>query len=261
MKFWFVFPLVFLAGLLIGGLQPRGELRRLRQELETRKKVENTPPAQSRQLASFLSMLPVDTPVRDPERDHARVSTSRVETAETDNGTATGHVAQLADTRKNRAAMTPEERAEAFKARMEQAAEAWRLRAEIARSGFASKTGFTDKEMMDFDVLMKSMNVRLEDLFIKTAEQLKAGDPFTPETGIRLVNGLTESMVLTYSEMDRKLPATWRKDAGASFDLVTYVDPVVVKPLVEVQDKLPAPGEMRRNRFGGGPPPPSPFRP
>jgi hypothetical protein len=65
-------------------------------------------------------------------------------------------------------------------------------------------------------------------------------------------------MVMTYDEMDRKLPATWRTDAGASFDLVTYVDPKVAQPLVGVQDKMPRGGEMRRNRFGGDG---GPFRP
>jgi hypothetical protein len=260
MKGWIIVPLVFLAGLLIGGVQPRGELRRLRKDLDTRKKVASAPAPQERQLASFLNMLPMAPPPHGAQtaRQDGGSNTSDLAggPAET---SATGTVAGT-DGGKPWKDMTPEERAASFKARMEQAAEVWRLRADVARSTFASKTGFTEKEMTDFDVLMKSMNVRLEDLFAKTADSIKAGETFTPETGIRLMNGLTESMVLTYDEMDRKLPATWRQDSGSSFDLVTYVDPVVVAPLMEVQDKLPKPGEMRRNRFGGEAPP-SPFHP
>lgn len=250
MKAWILVPLVFLAGLVIGGLQPRSELRRLRQDLDTRKKVESAPAHQERQLASFLNMLPMAPPAHDPDpalpNTNSPPASLAAASAEAPTGTVTA-----AGGEKPVPNMTPEERAAAFKARIEQAAEVWRLRAEIARGSFASKTGFTEKEMTDFDVLMKSMNIRLEDLFVKTADQLKAGEAFTPETGIRLMKGLTESMVLTYDEMDRKLPATWRQDAKTSFDLVTYVDPAVVAPLVEVQDKLPQPGDRPRNRFGG----------
>ncbi len=266
MKAWFVFPLVFLAGLLIGGAQPRSELRRLRGELETRKKVESAPVSQSRQLSSFFSMLPMETP-RPAEDSASGPGANRLEpAAESASDTASTHAESGANAPKNWRTMSAEERATEFKARMEQAAEAWRLRADLARAGFASKTGFTDSEMTEFDVLTKAMNVRLEDLFRQTADQIKAGEPFSPETGIRLMNGLTDAMVLTYDEMDRKLPATWRKDSGNSFDLVTYVDPVVVAPLMEVQDKLPAPGGPGRGggpfggRFGGGRPgkPPAP---
>jgi hypothetical protein len=252
MKGWIIVPLVFLAGLLIGGVQPRSELRRLRKDLDTRKKVESTPAPQDRQLASFLNMLPMATPAHEPQPVRPEAGTNMADLAGSSTDSPTGSVAEAGGEKKWKE-LTPEERTAAFKAHMEQAAEVWRMRAEIARGAFASKTGFTEKEMTDFDVLMKSMNVRLEDLFVKTAEQLKAGETFTPETGIRLMNGLTESMVLTYDEMDRKLPATWRQDSGTSFDLVTYVDPVVVKPLVEVSDKLPGPGGPGRGRFGGGP--------
>jgi hypothetical protein len=255
MKAWVLFPLIFLAGLVIGGLQPKGEIRRLRQELDTRKKAEQAPAPRERQLASFLSMLPVDTPRHDDPpaytHDAGNAATQILMTA-------TGLVAETGGTN-HWQTMTPAERTAAFQARLDQAAEAWRLRAEIARGTFAAKTGFTKTDMDNFDVLMVSMNVRLEDLFKQTAKQIEDGTEFTPETGVRLMNGLTQSMVLTYDEMDRKLPATWRTDAGTSFDLVTYVDPKVVQPLVKVQDKLPKPGQGR-GRFGGGPPG-GPFHP
>lgn len=257
MKAWFLLPLVFLAGLVIGGLQPRSDLRKTRQELETIKKVAHTPPSQDRQLSSFLNMLPMDSRVR--EKEPAAASSTNGQPAAAAAEAPTGSVAQAGEAPAPQPEQTPEERAEAFKARIEQASEAWRMRAEVARAAFVSKTGFNEKESTDFDVLMKSMNIRLEDLFKQTAEELKQGGAFTPETGVRLMNGLTASMVMTYDEMDRKLPGTWRQDAGTSFDLVTYVDPAVVQPLTEVQDKLPKPGEMGRNRMRGNGP--NPFRP
>jgi hypothetical protein len=255
MKAWFLFPLVFLAGLVIGGLQPRGELRKIRTEIEKLKRVERTPPSQDRQLANFLNMLPMESPARNKDAAPAQPLTNG-QTAAAAGEAPSGTVARAADPAAPE--QTPEERAEAFKARIEQASEAWRLRAELARATFVAKTGFNEGEATDFDVLMKSMNVRLEDLFKQTAAQLKEGEAFTPETGVRLMNGLTESMVLTYDEMDRRLPGTWRQDAGSSFDLVTYVDPSVVAPLIDVQEKLPKPGEMGRRGRGNGP---NPFRP
>ncbi len=255
MKAWVLLPLIFLAGLIIGGVQPRSELRRLRKDLETRKAVERRPPPQERQLASFLNMLPMDTPGRRDRTDAVNPTNAISENGTTNGVAATGLVANAVSTPQEQ---TPEERAAAFKEQLDKAAEAWRLRAGLARSAFAANTGFNEREMTDFDVLMTSMNVRLQDIFKQAAEQIKSGDSFTPETGVRLMNALTDAMVLTYDEMDRKLPATWRKEGGATFDLVTYVDPVVVAPLMDVQDKLPKPNDMRRNRFGNGP---NPFRP
>lgn len=255
MKAWVLFPLIFLIGLVIGGSQPRSELRRLRNELETRKQVERRPPPQERQLASFLNMLPMETPGRSDRTDLAASTNAFSENGTTNGITSTGTVAR---TDGDPQEQTPEERTAAFRENLDKAAEAWRLRAGLARHAFAANTGFNDREMTDFDVLMTSMNVRLQDIFKQAAEQIKTGDSFTPETGVRLMNALTDAMVLTYDEMDRKLPATWRKEGGTTFDLVTYVDPVVVTPLLEVQDKLPKPNDVRRNRFGNEP---NPFRP
>jgi hypothetical protein len=256
MKYWILIPLLFLAGLVIGGFQPRGEIRRLRQELDTRKKAERTAPPQDRQLSSFLNMLPLET--ARPDSPPASFTHDAGNAATQIMITATGTLAETGGTN-TQTELTAEARSAAMKARIDQAAEAWRLRAEVARNTFATKTGFNDREMTDFDVLMGSMNIRLLDLFKQTAQQIEEGAEFTPESGVRLMNGLTQAMVLTYDEMDRKLPATWRTDAGASFDLVTYVDPAVATPLITVADKLPNPGRTGRNRFGGGQP--NPFRP
>jgi hypothetical protein len=255
MKNWILIPLIFLAGLVIGGLQPRGELRRLHRELDTRKQAERTPPPQERQLASFLNMLPMDTPRRGDPLPASAPERGAGETRLL--AGATGLVSEAASTNSWREP-TPAERSAAFQARLDTAAEAWKMRTEVARNTFAAKTGFTPQDMGNFDVLMTAMNVRMKDFFVKTAEKLESGEAFTPETGVRLMSDLTQSMVLTYDEMDRKLPATWRNDAGGSFDLVTYVDPNVVKPLIKVADKLPQPGESRA-RLGGGRP--NPFRP
>jgi hypothetical protein len=58
------------------------------------------------------------------------------------------------------------------------------------------------------------------------------------EDGIRLMNQVTGALVLTYDEMDRKLPATWRQTGGKGLQLMDFIDPSVARPLIQVEGKL-----------------------
>ena len=240
MKAWFLFPLLFLTVLILGGAHPRSELRRLRRELETRKQAEAAPTPGKQRLRDFLALLPLETPPppRAPTTATAEPAVAAPETTSTPD--AAPDPAGPAPEPEAAPTAETDEQVAAFKTRLEQAAEAWRLRTELARAGFASKTGFSEREMAAFDGVMDAMNLRILTLFRQTADQVVAGESFSAESGIRLMNDLTSALVFTYDEMDRVLPATWRPDAADSFDLVTYVDPSVAAPLLEVQDKMPA---------------------
>jgi hypothetical protein len=49
-----------------------------------------------------------------------------------------------------------------------------------------------------------------------------------------MMNELSAALVLTYDELDRKLPEDWRREAGPQFELVRFVDPEVLTPLQDL---------------------------
>jgi hypothetical protein len=50
-----------------------------------------------------------------------------------------------------------------------------------------------------------------------------------------MMSDLSSALVLTYDELDRKLPPTWRDQAGTGFELVRFVDPEVLTPMQDLQ--------------------------
>ena len=73
-------------------------------------------------------------------------------------------------------------------------------------------------------------------------DRVEGQETISTEDGIRLFNSILDSVVLTYDEMDRKLPENWREGVGDDFQLMEMIDPRVAKPLLKLEDKM---GEVR----------------
>ena len=91
---------------------------------------------------------------------------------------------------------------------------------------------------MQFDTLVQSMNIRIGETIDNFAANLQDAEEVQMEAGIRLMNAITDSVVLTYDEMDEALQEDWRRESGKEFNLMDFIDPEVGRPLINVQDKL-----------------------
>ena len=120
------------------------------------------------------------------------------------------------------------------------AADAWRMRAEVARGDFMVRAGLDGEATAQFDVLMQAMNIRIEHAVSAWADHVAAAGVVAPEDGARLLHEVTGALVLTYDEMDRTLPSGWRAAAGSGFDVVAFVDPAVAMPLAGIEAVLEA---------------------
>jgi hypothetical protein len=127
---------------------------------------------------------------------------------------------------------------EEMRRRIEEAARLWEIRAELARDGFLSSIGADEEQSLRFDVLMEAMNIRLEHAIESWAQVLVAGEMPVREVGVRMMNEISEALVITYDEMDRGMPSTWKQNAGPEFQLIDYIDPTVALPLSGVADRL-----------------------
>ena len=133
--------------------------------------------------------------------------------------------------------------------RIAEAAELWQMRVDVARNAFLNNTGLDENAATQFDVLVQAMNIRLKHAIQLAVDDFKEGDMPDTELSVRLVNDLTEAVVLTYDEMDRTLPGDWREGAGDDFELLDFVNPSVAMPLTEVQGQF-NPGPPRSGDGG-----------
>lgn len=128
--------------------------------------------------------------------------------------------------------------AEEFRQQIRNAAELWKTRVSLARESFASRVPTNEAQVIRFDVLMEAMNIRLEATIEKWVDAIQTQEVVTAETGVRMMNELTDALVITYDELDRNMPADWREKAGSEFQLIDFVDPEVALPLAEIAPKF-----------------------
>ncbi|WP_372807234.1 hypothetical protein [Pontiella sp.] len=122
--------------------------------------------------------------------------------------------------------------------RLDQAIELWNVRTRLARASFIERMGAGEEEINDFDVLMAALNLRAEATISNWVARIEQQEQITSEDGIRMVSELLDWVVLTYDEMDRKLPANWREGVGDEFRLIEMIDPQVAAPLLRIEGRL-----------------------
>ncbi len=240
---WIV--LALLTGLVLGALGPRAELRRARQEVKDLDiLLKSRSQARSTALADVTGMLRLSESVA-RGRSAAASNAAPVAAASPATPSAASNVVAQAKPPHDRA----RERRD-LREQIDKAAEVWRVRSDVARSAFLANAGLDAEQAANFDVVMEAMNVRLKERITFWADRFRDGSELSQETGMRMMNDLSGVLVLTYDEMDRKLPPTWRTTGGAQMEMTDFVDPAVAEPLIGLEDRLP----RRRHGGPGGPP-------
>ena len=229
-------PLALLGGLILGSWGPRLEAKKLRTDVEALKKELKERNPNQNTFGTLTSMM------RIPESDAAsRRGPPLPPPAVSTNAPAPGGT---------NAPPRPHRPREQFRRdlreRIDEGMEAWRIRSDIARNNFVADSGFTPEQAAQFDVLMKAMNIRLRDRLTKFADTVKAGEKLTPESGARVIHDLSGIVVLTYDEMDRTLPTTWRATGSKRLDLADMVEPTVAEPLIDIEKDIQRAEQERR---------------
>ena len=258
MKGWIWVPVALLIGLVAGAVGPRAELRKAREDIaQLRRRVTTTDEEKGR-IGDVLRMLQVPkasgdaSPARRAVLSAPAVPVSAAAGSNAAPGagastvTTTGewHVDfQVGGPRHRRAGRSANGAAEggtSLSNRIQQAVELWRMRSDIARSTFIADVGLNEAQAQDFDVLVGAMNLRLSERIGHWADELARTNsaPLALDTGMRMMHDLTGTLVLTYDEMDRKLPSGWREKAGEGANLLDFIAPAVATPLIGVEQKL-----------------------
>ena len=228
MKNWFWIPLAAIAGVIAGSWGPREDLESYKATVQaerTQKKVSGT--------AGFdafarLANIP-DVAKRRPKTRTNGVE--RVKGVEKVEGVETNGVASVGQRR-------PQVSREDLSARIEDAAELWNTRVELAKTQWKGKLGIgDDKASAAFDSAVAAMNESLRDTMETFAEEIENAGRMTPELGLRMMGDLTRTLAEAYDAIGAAVPAE-RRNEVSEIPVHEFIDPMVAEPLIGVQDKL-----------------------
>lgn len=246
MKSYVLLPFVLLAGLIMGGMGPRSELEKMREELEEAKKLARSGGGTAA-ISDVTNLLGI-------QRRSSAPASQKPDAVSEAGGADTGAESISEDEASQRveAEIAAKQQAEVsasdeaaenqpergFEEDIDRAIELWQTRVAIARNTFVANTRLSDAEAAQFDTIVDAMNVRIGTKIDEFAKEVAGAETVQPEAGIRLVNDITESMVSAYDDLDRSMPQEWRRGAGGKFTMTDFIDPEVARPLVGVQGKM-----------------------
>ena len=233
-------PLVFIAGGLVGYYGPAEELR----SRDVREQEEKTKAKPKNAFGSFTELVNIPEVAKRPRRvketepaTNKNDVAGRVGDAPLPGESASGRVgdAPLPEKRKR---VAPED----LRARIDEAAELWRTRIEIARASAIEKLGLDDKGAESFNDAVEDMNAKLRDSIQIVADRVASSEALTPELGIRLMGDIATSLAETYDAIGTCVDEDHRGEVSR-LQLTDFIDPSVGEPLIAVQDKLEDFGE------------------
>jgi hypothetical protein len=228
-------PLAFVIGGIVGYYGPAEELR-ARESQVKEQAVQKAKKGSRGGFASFASMVNI------PESaSRAGASHKRKEAVPTSDPDA----ADIAESETNRAdrASAPRKRRrtdpEDLRARIDEAADLWRTRSEIARASAVEKLRLDAAGENAFNAALKAMNDKLRDSIQIVADEIAASEEMTPELGVRMMGDLSASLAEAYDAVAACADEGVRNEVSR-LNLVDFIDPSVAEPMIAVQGKLEA---------------------
>ena len=240
MKNWFWIPLAAIAGVIAGSWGPREDLESYKESVQAERTQKKVSGAAGFDAFARLANIP-DVAKRRPKARTNELARS-VRHLAPDESSKTNATA-VADVKDKKS--VPEEpkskhrlSREDLEARIEEAAELWNARVEMAKTQWKGKLGIKDdKASVSFDSAVATMNESLRETMESFAEEIENAGKMTPELGLRMMGDLTRNMAEAYDAIGAAVPPE-RRAAVSEIPVHEFIDPMVAEPLIGVQDKL-----------------------
>jgi hypothetical protein len=223
-------PLVFIIGGMVGYYGPAEELRsRQAQEKVTHEKKQK----KNRQhgFGSFTQLVNIPEVASRRHKHHGewkKKSPAKKNQTQENKNTSTNNTEKAAPP--SRRHLNPED----LRARIEEAADLWRSRSDIARAAAIEKLSLDATGEKAFDEVLKAMNNKLRSTFQIVAEEIASSKQMTPELGIRMMGDVATSLSEAYDSVSANLGENMREEVS-KLQMVDFIDPSVAEPLIEVQ--------------------------
>ena len=225
MKNWFWIPLAAITGVIAGSWGPREDLESYKESVQaerTQRKVSGT--------AGFDAFARLAN-IPDVAKRRPKAGTNGVERVARVEKVETNGVEAVAQRR-------PRWSREDLAARIEEAAELWNARVELAKTQWKGKLGIGDGAgASSFDSAVATMNEALRDTMEAFAGEIENTGKMTPELGLRMMGDLTRNLAEAYDAIGAAVPAERRAEVS-EIPVHEFIDPMVAEPLIGVQDKL-----------------------
>lgn len=246
---WLFVPFACMIGIIVGAWGPREELRHLKKTTEN---TASNAPSSADGFNSFANLVNI------PKEAHSRHRTASDKPLFTGATNSVEHTAAVAadmdDVAENDispdddnavtnapAHRTRPERLDPadLRARIAEAQELWSTRVDIARAQCFANLGIQGDAEAEakFDEAVNSMNDELYATMQNMAEIIRKQPKLTKELGVRMMNDVSGIIAETYESIGAFVPEDKKGDA-ADLDFTDFIDPAVIEPLVQVQDKL-----------------------
>ena len=233
-------PLAFIVGGLVGAYGPTEELRTREERADAEKAKAKERQKASGAFGSFAQIVNIPDEAKHPHRPRRQPAVNAATNAEESAAVATDSGASQTNAPASRA-NRPERRLspEDLKARIDEAADLWRTRVEIAKTSAVAKLGLDDAGAAAFDEAIAAMNDRLRESVQIVVDQIASAEEMTPELGIRLMGDVSASLAEAYDAIGACADEGKRGDVS-KLKITDFIDPSVAEPFVSVQDKLEA---------------------
>ena len=222
-------PAVFVLGGLVGYYGPSEELR----SREQREQEEKAKPRSNNAFGSFAQMVKIPDAAKRPRRARDTDKHAAQEKASSDSSEPASTNASDQQSERRHRRLAPED----LRARIDEAADLWRARVEIARTAAADRLGLDGDKAQAFNDAVDAMNDKLRESMQIVADEIAAAKTMTPELGVRLMGDLSTSLAETYDAIGACVGDNLR-DEVSNLQLVDFIDPSVAEPLIAVQDKI-----------------------
>ncbi len=218
-------PLAFVVGGIVGYWSPCRDLRTLEERRAAR-----TEPARKTtgfNVLNTLVKLPENPPAPAVRTEPAAtnvvaVATESVEASPVD--------APAADRQQRKPRRN-------FSESLEEAAELWKTRSEMARVTAIENLGLDAAHAALFDEALKRMNRRLKESFEALAENLQDKDKMDMELGVRMLGDVSAVLAEAYDAIGEAADPS-KRAAVSELSLLDFIDPAVAQPLEAVSDRL-----------------------
>jgi len=233
MKNWLWIPLAAVIGVVAGSWGPRADIKLLKERMQQERMAKRQSASAGFDAFAHLTGIPDVAKSRAPDKgEKARVANGEK--------SVTNAVAKAAPPKP----MSGKERAkerfhrEDLRERINEAAELWKVRVDLATSQWKERLGIKNGTGADaFDSSIAEMNDELRELMQTMADEIEASGKMTPELALRLMGDATRIMAETYDSIGEALPEATRATVS-EMPVFEFIDPTVAEPLISVQDKL-----------------------
>ena len=247
-------PVAFVLGGLVGYWGPSADLRELKSRAEQTKAKSSSAKASSPTdgFGSFARIVNIPDKADPSRKRRSRPKPTNEaqhpKEAVSDTSEGTNAVPAAAE---ESAPQPPRETKQPspddLRARIDEAIELWRVRADIARAKVCERLSLDKEGQSRFDDALHGMNERLRESIQTIADMLENQESMTTELAIRLMGDLSTTLAETYDAVGACVGEEMRGEVS-NLDLTDFIDPSVAEPLIDVEGKLDGGFDFRGGR-------------